>query len=200
MWTNFLDIIFCRVIFQFALEQTETTLTSDPSNKSAKENKEALNAEMIAFEKRHGNREDIEDVIVKKRRALYEEKLEADGYDYDTWFDLSRLEEAEGNLESAREVYERAISNSPPLLEKRFWRRYIYLWISYAVFEELQANDPDRARAVYKECLRQLPHKEFTFGKIWLMAAQLEVSISKKSCSLFYLRIIYSMHQVTNVY
>lgn len=130
---------------------------------------------MIAFEKRHGNREDIEDVIVKKRREHYEEKLEADGFNYDAWFDLSRLEEAEGNIENAREVYERAIANAPPLMEKRFWRRYIYLWISYAVFEELQAKNPERARAVYKECLHMIPHKEFTFGKIWLMAAQLEV-------------------------
>eukprot|EP00971_Amphidinium_carterae_P046313 911636-Amphidinium_carterae.1 len=27
-----------------------------------------------------------------------------------------------------REVYERAIANKPPKAEKRFWKRYIYLW------------------------------------------------------------------------
>jgi crooked neck len=39
-----------------------------------------------------------------------------------------------------REVYERAIANIPPATEKKFWRRYIYLWINYALFEELQAK------------------------------------------------------------
>lgn len=32
----------------------------------------------------------------------------------------------------------------------RFWRRYIYLWINYALFEELQAADAERTREVYK--------------------------------------------------
>ena len=32
----------------------------------------------------------------------------------------------------------------------RFWRRYIYLWINYALFEELQASDVERTREVYK--------------------------------------------------
>lgn len=31
-----------------------------------------------------------------------------------------------------------------------FWRRYIYLWINYALFEELQAADVERTREVYK--------------------------------------------------
>ena len=167
------------MIFQFALEQAERMLAVDANDKAAKENKDALNAEMVAFEKRHGNRKDIEDVIVKKRRDYYEQKLEQDSYDYDSWFDLARLEEAEGNFDKVREVYERAISNSPPIPEKRFWRRYIYLWISYAIFEELQTSSIDRARSVYRECLRLIPHKEFTFGKIWLMAAQLEVPLSE---------------------
>lgn len=44
------------------------------------------------------------------------------------------------------QVYERAIANVPPVLEKRYWRRYIYLWINYALFEELQAEDAQRTR------------------------------------------------------
>lgn len=112
----------------------------------------------------------------------------------------SRLEEAELDgtadgdptrdkaMERCRDVYERAIANVPPLPEKRYWRRYIYLWIGYAVFEELygppatpavegqeSASGIDRARAVYKACLGVIPHKRFTFGKIWLQAAHLEV-------------------------
>ena len=39
----------------------------------------------------------------------------------------------------------------------------------------MQANDVPRARAVYKACLSVLPNKQFTFGKIWILAAHLEI-------------------------
>ena len=54
------------------------------------------------------------------------------------WFDYVRLEEENGDPARVREVYERAIAQIPPSKEKRFWKRYIYLWISYAIYEELQ--------------------------------------------------------------
>jgi crooked neck len=80
-----------------------------------------------------------------------------------------------GNNDRIREVYERAIANVPPAEEKRYWQRYIYLWINYALYEELDAQDIERTREVYKECLRLIPHKKFTFAKMWLMAAQFEI-------------------------
>lgn len=61
-------------------------------------------------------------------------------HNYDAWFDYVRLCESEGDIDKTREVYERAIANVPPVAEKRLWRRYIYLWIYYAVFEELDAK------------------------------------------------------------
>ena len=61
----------------------------------------------------------------------------------------------------------------PPVLEKRYWKRYVYLWINYAVFEELQAGSTDRATAIYEKLLFELvPHEKFTFAKIWVMFAQ----------------------------
>ena len=65
-----------------------------------------------------------------------------------------------------REVYERAIANVPPAPEKRYWQRYIYLWIRYALWEELEAEDADRTRQVYKACLNLIPHRIFTFSKV----------------------------------
>lgn len=59
--------------------------------------------------------------------------------------------------------------------EKRYWRRYIYIWINYALFEELEAEDIERTREVYKACLNLIPHKKFTFAKIWLYYAQFEI-------------------------
>lgn len=70
------------------------------------------------------------------------------------------------NCSQVREVYERAVSNLPPAEEKRYWQRYIYLWINYALFEELEAEDPNRAREVYRVCLNLIPHRRFTFAKV----------------------------------
>jgi crooked neck len=41
-----------------------------------------------------------------------------------------------GDIGRTREIYERAIVNMPPVMEKRYWKRYIYLWLNYAIFEE----------------------------------------------------------------
>ncbi|UKZ62691.1 uncharacterized protein TrAtP1_003927 [Trichoderma atroviride] len=67
------------------------------------------------------------------------------------------------------------LPKSPPTQEKRHWRRYIYLWIFYAVWEELEGQDVERARQIYTTCLNMIPHKKFTFAKIWLLAAQFEI-------------------------
>lgn len=91
------------------------------------------------------------------------------------WFDYIRLEEVNGDPERIREVYERAIANLPAEQEKRAWRRYIYLWINYALYEELETKDLERTRLVYREALKVVPHKLFSFSKLWLMAAYFEI-------------------------
>ena len=68
----------------------------------------------------------------------------------------SAAAERQQAFEAVREVYERAIAQVPPIKEKRYWRRYIYLWIYYAVFEELVAADIERARQVFETCLKVL--------------------------------------------
>jgi crooked neck len=50
-----------------------------------------------------------------------------------------------------------------------------YLWLQYAAFEEIDTQDYDRAREVYKAAIRLVPHKAFTFAKLWLAYAYFEV-------------------------
>jgi crooked neck len=83
-------------------------------------------------------------VIVSERRFQYEEEVRRSPLNYDGWFDYIRLEESAGDIDRTREVYERAIANVPPAPEKRYWQRYIYLWIKYALFEELEAGELGR--------------------------------------------------------
>lgn len=152
-----------RAIYKYALDRVPKSRAED------------LYKKFLAFEKQFGDREGIEDAIVGKRRFQYEDEVRKNPLNYDSWFDYIRLEESVGNKDRIRDVYERAIANVPPAEEKRYWQRYIYLWINYALYEELDAQDMERTRQVYSLCLKYIPHKKFTFAKLWLMAAQFEI-------------------------
>ncbi|KAJ3290035.1 Crooked neck-like protein 1 [Borealophlyctis nickersoniae] len=154
------EIERARCIYKYALEKLPKGQTENLYNVYTQ------------FEKQYGEKQGIEDVIIGKRRVKYEEELGRNSKNYDVWFDYIRLEEVAGNEAKIRDVYERAIAEVPPIAEKRFWRRYIYLWIFYAVWEETVAKDYDRAKEVYTQCLKLVPHKTFTFAKVWLLYAK----------------------------
>ena len=131
------------LILQFALARI-------PRSKSA-----ALYAAYTKFEKQHGTRSTLENTVLGRRRIQYEDELQHDGRNYDVWFDYTRLEEGayrdlkdegstdeelEAQIGRVREVYERAVAQVPPGAEKRHWRRYIFLWLNYALFEEIETK------------------------------------------------------------
>ena len=128
---------------QFALSRV-------PRSKSA-----ALYAAYTKFEKQHGTRSTLESTVLGKRRIQYEDELAQDGRNYDVWFDYARLEEGalqdlreegataeeeQAAIGRVRELYERAVAQVPPGGEKRHWRRYIFLWLNYALFEEIETK------------------------------------------------------------
>ncbi|KAF3521778.1 hypothetical protein F2Q69_00048774 [Brassica cretica] len=152
-----------RFIYKFALDHIPKGRAED------------LYKKFVAFEKQYGDKEGIEDAIVGKRRFQYEDEVRKNPLNYDSWFDYVRLEETVGNKDRIREIYERAIANITPAEEKRYWQRYIYLWINYALYEEIETEDVERTRDVYRECLKLIPHSKFSFAKIWLLAAQFEI-------------------------
>jgi len=47
--------------------------------------------------------------------------------------------------------------------------------LDYALFEEIETKDYERARQVYRTMLSLVPHKQFTFAKAWIMSARFEV-------------------------
>jgi crooked neck len=154
------EIDRARVIYKYALDNLPKDMAQD------------LFKRFTEFEKQYGDRQAIEDVIHGKKRFEYEEELNHSASNYDIWFDYIRLEEGDQN--KVMEIYERAISNTPPIQEKKYWRRYIYLWINYAVHTEL-IKEIEKTRNVYKTCLSIIPHKIFSFSKIWIMYAQFEL-------------------------
>jgi hypothetical protein len=92
------------VIYKYALDNI-------PKDKS-----QDLYRAYTIHEKKYGDRTGIESVITSKRRFQYEEALNENPLDYDTWFDLLKLLESaeEIDAELTRETYERAISHVPP--------------------------------------------------------------------------------------
>jgi crooked neck len=183
METRAKELDRARVIYKYALERL-------PRTKSV-----GIYASYTRFEKQFGSREGVEDTVLGKRRIQYEEELTSGAgaqSHYDTWFDYTRLEEdayrslvsTGGALDSpevstararVRDVYERAVANVPPSTEKRHWRRYIFLWLCYALFEEVETLDYERTREVYKAAIALVPHRTFTFAKLWLNYAHFEV-------------------------
>lgn len=152
-----------RAIYKFALDRM-------PRSKSA-----ALHKSYTTFEKQFGDKEGVEDVVLSKRRVLYEEQITENPRNYDVWFDYARLEETGQDADRVRDVYERAIAQIPPSHEKRHWRRYIYLWIFYAMYEELEMRDTERAAQVYEQAIKIIPHKKFTFAKIWILKSHFHI-------------------------
>lgn len=178
--TKLKELERARAIYKYALDRL-------PRSKAI-----TLHKAYTTFEKQFGDREGVEDVILSKRRVQYEEQVKENPKNYDAWFDFARLEETSGDPDRVRDVYERAIAQIPPTQEKRHWRRYIYLWVFYAIWEEMDNKDVTRARQIYQECLKLVPHKKFTFGKqdlvfclrplskphiakIWLLKSEFEV-------------------------
>ncbi|MCO5563477.1 hypothetical protein L7F22_017119 [Adiantum nelumboides] len=152
-----------RCIYKYALDRIPKGQADD------------LYGKFVIFEKQYGDTGGIEDVVLDRKRFQYDKEVKKNRHNYDVWFDYAKLEETAGSKERVQEVYERAIANVPPTQEKRYWQRYIYLWINYALFDELEAQDVERTRDVYRECLKLIPHKKFSFSKIWILAAKFEI-------------------------
>ncbi|EEB05887.2 complexed with Cdc5 protein Cwf4 [Schizosaccharomyces japonicus yFS275] len=151
-----------RTIYRYALDRL-------PRSKAR-----LLYKEYTQFEKQYGDQVGIENVVIEKRRLKYGNILAEQPHDYDTWLDLIKLEESTTEAERIRDVYERAIAQVPAG-DKKAWERYIYIWLNYALYEEIDMRDVERCRSVYTNCLKLIPHKKFTFAKVWLAYAYFEL-------------------------
>ena len=120
------------------------------------------------FEKSHGDPSTIDFFVYHKRKKFYEEKLKSSPLDYDTWFELvNLLLNSDSSPEIIKETFEKAIAQVPIIEEKRYWRRYIYLWLFYSLYCENNLKDRQLGRSILKRCLDIVPNSRFTFAKLW---------------------------------
>ncbi|KAG1890740.1 uncharacterized protein F5891DRAFT_1212508 [Suillus fuscotomentosus] len=109
------------------------------------------------FEKQHGTRSIVESTVLQ------------DGRNYDVWFDYVWLEEGgtkeeqDATTERVRDIYERAVAHVPPGQEKCHWRRYIFLWLEYA----LQSNST-AARKMLGTAIGMCPKESLVKGYVQL--------------------------------
>ena len=128
------------------------------------------------FEKAHGDPDTIDMVVFYKRRKEYERRLLDAPLDHDTWHELTQLLITSGaSEEEVVGAFEKAVGNVPPIREKRYWRRYVFLWLFYALYCEKDLSDRSRAIAVMKRALEIIPHSAFTFAKLWQELAEMHI-------------------------
>lgn len=153
----------CRALYNLSIQRW-------PENKTLKDS-------MVEFEKKFGSVTSTEQSVVHKRRRRYEELLKENARDYDTWWlYLDIIQENFG--QEILSALETSIRNNQPqeLTKSVAWKQYIYLWIRCLTYLELEAGNIDLCRNLYERLLNEvIPHKHFTFSKIWLMYSQFEI-------------------------
>ncbi|ODV84967.1 hypothetical protein CANARDRAFT_8101 [[Candida] arabinofermentans NRRL YB-2248] len=135
----------------------------------------SLNNKFTQLEKQFGNKESIEVSVLNKRRQHYEKELDENPFAYETWWIYIELLAQISSNDELRLKFDLVTSKVPTSVEKTSWLRYIYIWIKYLVWEEKVFGDTDKVRNLYQKLLKIIPHKSFTFSRIWIMAAEYEV-------------------------
>lgn len=156
--------------FEFCIALYDIAISKWPHSFILKESK-------LNFEKKFGRITEIHDSIIYKRKCGYEAKLHDDSKDLDSWWlYLDLLQEY--FPEELLSGFERAITDCKPItmVKNIQWKRYIYLWVRYLVYMELSNKEVSKIRELYKRLINDIiPHKHFTFGKIWIMFAKFEI-------------------------
>lgn len=163
--------------YQRAREIFQLMLTEDKNSiiKLSKDQRILIYNALTKFEKLYGDNDSITSTIATKRKIAYQQTLEHDPFDYDTWWAyLSHLLQQPNS--SPGDQFEMAISYIPKDKFKSIrWKRYIFIWIRYCFWEEFTNKNIESARKLWSRCIEVIPHSSFTFGKIWIEYAKFEL-------------------------
>jgi crooked neck len=151
-----------RALFKYGIEQLS--------------NSSELKEKFLGFEKRYGGGSDLEGAVIQSRISRYEQILEAAPMSHEIWFELTQVRQIFSSVEVARATFERALSNRPsPAQEKRDWGKFVLIGISFATFEEKTGKNIENARSVFHRIISIVPHKKFTFSRLWILYAYFEI-------------------------
>uniref|UniRef100_A0A8C9H4Q9 Crooked neck-like protein 1 n=1 Tax=Piliocolobus tephrosceles TaxID=591936 RepID=A0A8C9H4Q9_9PRIM len=191
--SSFLDEQFYIYFCQFEEENHEyercRQIYIECLKRLPKEKSKILYQNFLQFQKKYSTNEELNQTLLLKERIKYEAEIKKHPQDYDIWFNYIKLEELnisassidniitnkDKNIIRIRDLYERAISVVPSINSKKCWKRYIYLWYNYCIFEEMYAENIDRAREIYKKLIKFVNKHNFTFKKIFSLYANFEI-------------------------
>lgn len=152
----------CRELYRISIEKW-------PQNQFLKEG-------LVEFEKRFGTSQSIENTVIHKRRRKYESNLQKNPDDYDTWWIYLDLIQNNFRVDLLT-CLDKSVTGTQPKekIKNLAWKSYIFLWIRYLTYVELECANLDLCRALYQRLISLIPHKNFTFAKIWYMYSQFEL-------------------------
>lgn len=128
------------------------------------------------FERKYGGIGDTDSTLRLKRILQYEKDIEEDSHDYDAWWEYIKLQENEKPNNEIISVLEKAVSTKPKHKSKlTSWRRYVFLWIKLAWYQELKMLDIDAARTTWKKAHDVMSKESFSFAKLWILYAEFEL-------------------------
>lgn len=139
----------------------------------SKQQKTAVFQHFAEYERKYGTSFSVDSTVHLKRKLQYEQVVSENPHDYDSWWELSKMEDSSDSL---RNLLHTAV-NTPPTEKTKLtlWRRYVFLWIKLALWEEYAQKDVENARKTWKAALEAIPHSKFTFAKLWIMSAEFEL-------------------------
>ena len=138
-------------------------------------NSDRLKSEFVRFKAKFGKENDISEIVFEKRRRIYRAKLEQNNRDFESWMSLAMLEQEANNFENMFSVLTQSHQFQPQSTHKGDWKKYVFMFLVHAgLVEEIESNS-GRSIAILEECIQLIPHKNFSFSKVWIELAKIYI-------------------------
>lgn len=146
--------------------------------------------ELRKLEGQFGSAASSTSFVTAERENFYEEELRlSKGNKQDIWWSYLGLALENFSTGKTRTLFERAVGDCQPSGNTRIqWIGYHYIWLRFAIFEELYAEDTERCRQVYNRAVAALSDQTyFGFPDIWTAFAKFEIRQNNVNAARFIL-------------
>ncbi|KAI5955874.1 CLF1 [Candida jiufengensis] len=159
------------------VKQIRSILLSDDKFQFSAKIKRLIYDSISEIEAIVGDKDSIESSIIFKRKAKYEQDVEEDPTNYDSWWSLLSIIVESNDLNLIRQTFEKSVSKAPSIdssnIEK--WKKYVLLVQRFAFWEEFDDRNIESARQVWNNSLKIIPHQVPTSEKIWIGLFEFEL-------------------------
>lgn len=155
----------CRALFEIARERW-------PSNHFITEG-------YIDFEKQYGTTSALRENLPQKRRLYYESLIDKNPRQYNNWwlyFDLIVSKFPQDSISALERLLLDKSKKPISFIKGSDWRQYVTFWLKCLNYIYLSLNESLKAKQLIEYLINEIiPHEKFTFAKVWVLNAQLEL-------------------------